>query len=44
MWRAVALAGPAARKITKPKPAKKRVTVKKRAIAIKRITARKRAG
>ena len=28
MWRAVQLAGPAARKITKPKPAKKRVVVK----------------
>src|SRR6202034_415523 len=43
MWRAVALAGPAARKITKPKPAKKRVTIKKRVIASKRITATKRA-
>jgi 3-methyladenine DNA glycosylase/8-oxoguanine DNA glycosylase len=29
MWRAVHLAGPAARKITKPKPAKKRVAAKK---------------
>src|ERR1700722_528037 len=44
MWRAVALAGPAARKITKPKPVKKRVTIKKRPIATKRITATKRAG
>src|ERR1700733_9192562 len=44
MWRAVALAGPAARKITKPKPAKRRVTIKKRVIASKRITATKRAG
>jgi 3-methyladenine DNA glycosylase/8-oxoguanine DNA glycosylase len=44
MWRAVALAGPAARKITKPKPVKKRVTIKKRPIASKRITATKRAG
>jgi len=30
MWRAVQLAGPAARKITKPKPAKKRSAIKKR--------------
>jgi 3-methyladenine DNA glycosylase/8-oxoguanine DNA glycosylase len=44
MWRAVALAGPAARKITKAKPSKKRVTIKKRVMANRRITARKRAG
>jgi 3-methyladenine DNA glycosylase/8-oxoguanine DNA glycosylase len=44
MWRAVALAGPAARKITKPKPAQKRAAIQKRAVATKRIRAGKRAG
>jgi DNA-3-methyladenine glycosylase II len=44
MWRAVALAGPAARKITKPKPAKKLLAIKKRAITSKRIVRRKRTG
>jgi 3-methyladenine DNA glycosylase/8-oxoguanine DNA glycosylase len=44
MWRAVALAGPAARKIMKPKPAKKRVATKKRPLARRRIARNKRAG
>jgi 3-methyladenine DNA glycosylase/8-oxoguanine DNA glycosylase len=35
MWRAVQLAGSAARKITKPKPTKKRSIVKKRVVAKK---------
>jgi DNA-3-methyladenine glycosylase II len=38
MWRAVALAGPAARKITKARPSRKRVA------APKRVARRKRAG
>jgi DNA-3-methyladenine glycosylase II len=42
MWRAVALAGPAARKITKPKPSSKRSTAKKRIIIKKRIMVKKR--
>ena len=41
MWRAVTLAGPAARKITKPKPAKKRIAIKKRVSIKKRIVAMK---
>ena len=36
MWRAVSLAGKEARKIMKPKPAKKRVLIKKRILAKKR--------
>ena len=36
MWRAVSLAGPSARKIMKPKPAKKRVIAKKRIVLRKR--------
>jgi 3-methyladenine DNA glycosylase/8-oxoguanine DNA glycosylase len=39
MWRAVQLAGPAARKITKPKPAKKRMVIKIK----KRVVPKKRA-
>jgi DNA-3-methyladenine glycosylase II len=39
MWRAVALAGPAARKITKPKPAKKGAAARKRSRVGKRIGA-----
>ena len=45
MWRAVHLAGTAARKITKAKPAKKKIIlVKKRVIVRKRTTIRKRSG
>lgn len=36
MWRAVQLAGPVARKITKPKPAKKRGRIKKRSVVRRR--------
>ncbi len=41
MWRAVELAGPAARKITKPKP-KNKITARERAVATKRAAAKKR--
>ncbi|MGA8767106.1 MAG: hypothetical protein WB559_08805 [Candidatus Acidiferrales bacterium] len=41
MWRAVQLAGPSARKITKPKPAKKRAAVVKGRIVVKRRAAKK---
>src|ERR1017187_3237460 len=41
MWRAVQLAGPSARKITKPKPARKRAAVVKRRIVVKRRAAKK---
>jgi 3-methyladenine DNA glycosylase/8-oxoguanine DNA glycosylase len=45
MWRAVHLAGPAARKITKAKPAKrKRVLLRKRVIVRKRANTRNRSG
>ncbi len=41
MWRAVSLAGSAARKIQKPKPLKLRAIVKKRIVVKKRLTVKK---